>query len=239
MDRLGRTLDLALAAFGLAGLAALSLLWMAPPLRIGTGQFDAWVQAVETRDFKSWLVGAVLVMWLVPVALGLLWRHTRHLARESLRVRSILDSLARPSIPVKVDVDTRVPVHILEPLLVPVELHTRVGVDHELEVEAEIPVKAEIPVDAEVEATVLRFGTIRVPVKAVIPVDVVLPVKGRIRVRASDIPVDVRDIARVQLPPFEVPFVSRLETRIDLLANLRGDREPAPAPAPAPVPAGS
>jgi len=236
MDRLGRSLDIALVVFGVLGLAVLAALWAAPPLRVGEGQLRTLAYALETLDFKTWLVAGVLLTWLVPVALGLLWRRSRALGFQHDRLSDALDRLTHLSMPVKVDVDTRVPVRVAEPLAVPVELDTRIDLDQDVHVEVQVPVHAEIPVDTEVETQVPMIGAVRVPVRARIPVDLVLPVNGTVRVRAQGIPVQVREVARVRLPEFDLPFSARLDTRVELLAGLAGDEETPPArTTPAPV----
>lgn len=228
MNRFKRALDLALVAYATAGAVALFALAVAAPVRIGDGRLQAVVESLEAYDFKGLLVAALLGVWLVPLLLGLLWRQARAVGFEHTRLRAALEPLLNLTVPVKVDVDTHIPVRIEQPLLVPVEMNALIAIDEELEIEAMLPVRMEIPIDIEVETTVMRFGTIRVPVKANVPVDTILPIKGRIRVRTS-LPLALREVARVQLPPFEVPLVARLETRIDVRANLRrGDGEPGP-----------
>jgi len=49
-------------------------------------------------------------------------------------------------------------------------------------------------------------------------------VRGKFRVRAT-MGVKLREQVQVELPPFEVPVASKLETRIDLVASLRKMRE--------------
>ena len=219
MDRLLKAAGLALIAWAVAGVAALTWLLMAAPLTIGAGRFEAFVTSLERFDFRRPAIALVALVWVVPMALVQLWRQARRLGSESSRLRAALEPLFKP-VPVMVDVDARIPVRVPEPLHVPVELTSQLALDEELEVEAELPVRLEIPIDTEVETTVMRFGVLRVPVRAKIPVDLVLPVKGKVRVRAT-VPISLREVVRVQLPEFEVPIASRLETRIDLVANLR------------------
>jgi len=223
MDRWKRPIELALAA--LVGVGALVLLWLAlaPPLRIGEGRFGAFVAELERTDFKVPLLVLALLAWLLPAGLLVVWRRSEALGLESDRIKAALEPFTRP-VPVQVEIDARIPVRIAEPMVVPVAVDTRVPVDEEVEIEADVPVRMTIPIDTEVTTTVLRFGTITFPVRGEVPVDLMMPVRGRFRVRAT-MAVKLREQVQVEMPPFEVPVASRLETRIDLVASLRKMRE--------------
>jgi hypothetical protein len=223
MDRWKRPIELGLAA--LVGVGALLLmgLALAPPLRIGEGRFGAFVAELERTDFKVPLLFLGLLTWLLPAGLLVVWRRSEALGLESDRIKAAFEPFTRP-VPVQVEIDARIPVRIAEPMVVPVAIDTRVPVDEEVEIEADVPVRMTIPIDTEVTTTVLRFGTITFPVRGEVPVDLVMPVRGRFRVRAS-MGVKLREQVQVEMPPFEVPVASRLETRIDLVASLRKMRE--------------
>lgn len=220
-DKARKVLAALLTLHTVVGLAALGALAVAAPMAIGEGRFEAFVHSIETFDVRWPLFAIVAFVWLVPIGLFLLFRQARAAGLELDQLRGLVRRLLQDkSIPVRVDVDTRVPVEFDAPLTVPVEIHTKVGVDEEIEIETELPVKVDVPVDTEVETTVLRFGKLRIPIQTTIPLDLVLPVKGRIRIRAQGIPVDLNETATVKLPPIEVPIRSRIDTKIDLLANL-------------------
>jgi hypothetical protein len=223
MERWKRPLELALSALVVTGAVLLVGLALAPPLRIGEGRFEAFVGELERTDFKVPLLFVVFLLWLLPSGLLVLWRRSEALGLESDRIKAAFEPLTRP-VPVQVEIDARIPVRIAEPLVVPVAVDTRVPVDEEVEIEADVPVRMTIPIDTEVTTTVLRFGTITFPVRGEVPVDLVMPVRGRFRVRAA-MAVRMREQVQVELPQFEVPVASRLETRIDLVGSLRKLRE--------------
>jgi hypothetical protein len=222
LKRLARLLPLLFGVHLALGAGLVLALLLAGPITIGAGEFDGLVRRVETTDFRWWLLAVVALGWLAPVGAALAWRRATHAGLAIDRVRELVGGLLQDrSIPVTVDLRTRLPVRFDQPLRVPVELHTKVAIDQELDIEAEVPFKGEIPIDTEVETSVLRFGTIRVPIRTRVPVDVLIPFKARVRIRAEGIPVDISEEALVRMPPVEVPIDARLESRIDLLANLR------------------
>lgn len=224
--RLLRILTLAFAVHIAVGALVLIALIIAPPLSIGTGSVDEFARRLEQLDFRWFVVPVVFVAWVVPILATLAWRQASATGLELDRVRELLSGVLRDrAIPVTVDIHARMPVRFDEPLKVPVELHTHVTIDQEIEIEAEIPFRATVPIDAEVETTVLRFGTLKVPIRASIPIDVIVPFRAMVRIRAERIPVDIREEATIRMPPMELPIDARIESKLDLLANLKHGEE--------------
>lgn len=204
------------------GAVLVGLLAFASPLVIGRGRFEAFAASVETFDFKWWFTGLALAVWLLPIVLVVLWRRGSETGLELARIRPLAEAVLKDRfIPVSVEVNARIPVVLEEPVRMPVSVQTSVDIDEMVELEADVPVKAEIPFETEIETTLLRFGHVRFPVRGVVPVDVVLPMKATVHVKAR-VPVKLREEAIVEVPPLEVPVRSTVETRIDLLQNLRG-----------------
>lgn len=194
---------------------------LASPMVLGRGRFDALAAGVETFDFKWWFTGIAVVIWLLPVVLVIVWRRAAEAGVELARIRELLEAALKDRfIPVTVDVAARIPVTLDGPLRVPVSLKTGIDINEMIDLEADVPVRAEIPIDTEIETNVLRFGTIRIPVKGLVPVDVVVPMKGRVHVKAT-VPVDIHEKATVEIPPLDVPVNARLEARIDLVESLK------------------
>lgn len=214
-----RWLETGFKAGAIGGAVAILVLALGPAWRVGEGRFESFVKDLELFDFKGPVLLASAIAWLSFIALGLSWKVARNLGLESSRIKAAVEPLTRP-VPVEVIVDARIAVRITKPLVVPVEMAASIDVDEEVEIEAELPIRTSIPIDTEVTTTVLRFGSISFPVKAEVPVDMVLPVRGRFRVKAA-VPFHLKESATVELPEFEVPVSSKLETKIDLLENLK------------------
>ncbi len=218
MTRLRQGLRIAFAVHVVAGLAGIAALLFAPPLTIGTNGLAELAQF----DWRWMLLVPVIVVWGVPVVAVATWRRAAHAGVEVQRVRELVAGLlANRQIPVLVDVDVRVPVRIEQPLRVPVELNTRIAVDEQIDIETMVPIRTVLPLDTDIETSVFGLGTIRIPIRAQLPIDLMLPIVGKIRVKSAGLPVHLKEEVIVQMPEFEVPIKSRLETRIDLLDTLR------------------
>lgn len=221
MTRLRKVMRVAFVVHVTLGAAVTIALLLGPPLVIGAGRFDAFAKSVEALDWRWVLLVPIVLVWVVPLLAVLAWLRARRAGLEVERVSAMLSTLLEHrQIPIAVDVDQTVPVEVTTPLRVPMELKTKIAVDDAIDIETSVPIRASLPLDTEVEASVFGLGTIKIPIRANVPLNLTLPVVGKIHVRSAGLPVHLKDEVTVQLPRFEVPIRSRLETRIDLLDNL-------------------
>jgi len=222
MTRLRQVLRIVFAVHVVVGLVGIGALLAAPPLTIGAGGLAGLVEF----DWRWVLLVPLVVVWGVPVVAVVTWRRASSAGVEVQRVRELVTSLLQNrQIPVLVDVDVRVPVKIEQALRVPVQLDTRIAVDELIDIETSVPIRTVLPLDTDIETSVFGLGTIKIPIRAQLPIDLVLPVVGKIRVRSAGLPVHLKEEVIVQLPEFEVPIKSRIETRVDLLDTLRAAEE--------------
>lgn len=219
LKRIAYAIVLAGMAIGLVAVMALAL---TPHVVIGEGRFGAFVRRVETFDFKWWITGCAFGLWLFPIMLLITYQRAKRTGQE---LHSLLGGLrgllANQALPVTVDVDQKIPIHLDEPLEVPVELHTKVNVDSEVELDADVPIRTELPIETKVQTQVLGLGSISIPIRARVPIDVVVPVKGRTRIKVTDMPIDLTKVAVGRLSAIEIPVRARLQARIDLLSNFK------------------
>lgn len=221
VDKLKKVLAIAFLAHVVGGFLIVGALVIAPPLAIGEGKFDEFVGGLESFNFKWWLVAIAALVWLLPIGLAITWQRVKAAGVEIDQLRDKLRTLLEDRfIPVKVDIDTRIPVEFDTELIIPVALKTTVDIDTDMDIEAEIPIRTELRLDTHIQTSVLGLGKISVPIKATLPLDFTVPINGRVRIKASNIPIDLDEEARVMLPPIEIPLKCRIETRIDLLSNL-------------------
>jgi hypothetical protein len=221
-----RTFRLIFIAYIVFGIALLVLLARASPFAIGEGRFEGVVRDVERYDFKWWIVGGVLAAWLLPISGVVLVESARARGLDRERLRAVIrEMLEKKSIPVIVDVDTRLPITLEGPLEVGVKLDTNIDLDDRIEIDASIPVAVELPIDTEVATSVFGIGSIKIPIRARVPLNITLPLKTSVGIRAKRLPIHVEETARVALPVLEVPIKSRLETRVDLLSTLESSEE--------------
>ncbi len=222
MSRLRLVLRIVFAVHVVVGLLCIAGLLLSDPLTIG----QSGLAGLAAFDWRKVLLVPVVLVWGVPVLAVATWRRASHAGIEVQKVRELVAGLlANRQIPVLVDIDVRVPVKVSQPLRVPIELDTRIAVDELLEIETMVPIRTVLPLDTVVETSVFGLGTIKIPIRAQLPIDLMLPVFGKIRVRSAGLPVHLKEEVIVQLPEFDVPIRSRLETRIDLLETLRAAEE--------------
>lgn len=212
---------LSLVHVGLGPVVLVMLLW-SPPWVIGAGRAQDWVAHLEALDWRWWAAGLVLALWGLPLVAVAAWLKARTTGLETERIKSRIEGLLGDrQLPISVDVDARVPVLVEAPLRIPIEVHTRLAFDEELEIETEVPLQVDLPLDTVIETSVFGIGALKIPIRARIPVDLVIPIRGKIRIKTDALPVHIRDECLAQLPAFEVPIKSRFETRLALLDNLR------------------
>jgi hypothetical protein len=208
-------------AFFCLGFVALVALALTPHIVIGEGRLGAFIHQVEKFDFKWWITGFALGLWLFPILLLITYQSAKRAGQQLHDFQGVLRSiLANQTLPIIVDIDQKIPIRLDEPLAVPVELHTEVNVDSEFALEAEVPIRTELPVDTKVQTNVLGIGTVSIPIHARLPIDLVVPFKGRARVKAAGVPIALSEIGVARLPAIELPLRARIHARIDLLSNL-------------------
>lgn len=226
MNRLRQVLRIGSLVYVVVGPLALILLLISPPWVIGDGRVNEVLRTLEGLDWRWWLAAPVLVVWGLPIIAIAAWLQARRTGLEALKVRTAMESLLLDrQIPIAVDVDARVPVEVEAPLRIPIELDTRLALDELVDIETQVPIRVDLPLDTVVETSVFGIGALKIPIRATIPLNLVLPIKGKIRVKSEGLPVRLKDECVVRLPVFEVPIRSRFETRIDLLDNLRTAEE--------------
>jgi hypothetical protein len=218
LKRISHAIVLAYVCIGLAALVAVMLI---PDMVIGEGRFDAFVHQVEKVDFKWWITGFALGLWLLPILLLITYLNAKRVGQLLHDFQGVLRSiLANRTLPIIVDIDQKIPIRLDEPLAVPIELHTEVDIDCDVELEAEVPIRTELPIETKVQTNVLGIGTISIPIRARLPVDLVIPFKGCTRVKATGVPIAVSEIGIARLPAIELPLRARIQARIDLLSNF-------------------
>ena len=222
MLRFRQLLRIAFAVYLVAGAAAIIAMVISPPWVIGPGRFHEVMQNLEERDLRWWVLVPLVLLWGGPVVAVVSWFAVRSAGIEVERVRSLVSNLLEnKQLPISVDVDARVPVRVEAPLRVPVEINTVIPVDEEIDIETTVPIRTSLKLDTDIETSVFGIGKLKIPIRAMVPIDLMLPIVGKIRIRSPGLPVHLKEEAVVTMPQFEVPIKTRIETRIDLLDNLR------------------
>jgi hypothetical protein len=222
MKRLRQLLRLGSIAHIVVGPLTIVLLLLSPPWVIGAGRVHEVLTDLEGLDWRWWAAVLVLILWGLPLVAVAAWLKARTAGLETEKVRASIASLLQDrQIPVAVHVDTVIPVQVEMPLRIPIELDTKISVDESIDIETVVPIRFDLPMDTVVETSVFGIGALKIPIRATIPINMVVPIKGKIRVKSEALPVRLKDECVVRLPVFDVPIRSRFETRIDLLDNLR------------------
>lgn len=226
MSRWRQLLRALFGAHLLVGIVAIGAILVSPPWVIGEGRFNETARQLENLDWRWWVLVPVGLVWGLPIVAVAAFLRARSAGLEAEKVRKSVAALLQDrQIPIAVDVDTWVPVHVEEPMRVPVELDTKLAVDETIDIETSVPIRTELPLDTQVETSVFGIGVIKIPIRAKVPVDLVLPVVGKIRVRSNALHVRLKDEVVIRLPTFDVPIRSRIETRVDLLGSLRATEQ--------------
>jgi hypothetical protein len=221
LDKLRRASPIALAVHVVVGLGVLLTLALVPDVSIGEGRFDQFVLALETFNFQWWLVGLGSFLWLLPIVVAITWRRTQAAGLEIDMLREkVLQLLENRSIPVTVDIDERIPVTFDEALVVPVALDTNIDIDSHVDIQTQVPIRTELPLDTTIQTSVFGIGTVKIPIRAKLPLDFVVPIEGRLHLKAAAIPISLDEEVRIQLPLIDVPLRCRVQTRVDILSNL-------------------
>lgn len=223
IEKLKKVIVIAFTVHLVGGFLIIAALVLAPPMVIGTGMFEEFVGLLEAFNFKWWLVVLATMIWAPPIGVAIVWQRLKVAGVELEEFRAkVRDLLEDRFIPVQVDIDERIPVTFDQEMLVPVALQTKVDIDSDMEIEATIPIRTEMMLDTVIQTSVLGLGKISIPIKGTVPLDFSVPIAGKLRIKASDIPIDIDETCRVALPSIDIPLQCRLETHIDLLTNLEG-----------------
>lgn len=201
------------------------MLFFSAPWVIGEGRVMESLRTLEGTDWRWWAMGLLVIVWGLPVLAVAGWLQARKAGVESLQIRKRLEELLDRELPISVDVDARVPVLIEKPLRIPIQVDTKLAFDELIDIETDVPLHVTLPLDTTVETSVFGIGVLKVPIRASIPVDLVIPIRGKIRIKTDALPVHIDDACVAQLPTFDVPIKSRFETKLALLDNLRTARE--------------
>ncbi|MFO0599941.1 MAG: hypothetical protein U0228_31820 [Myxococcaceae bacterium] len=222
MERLRQALRiLAYVHVGLGPVLVVMLLFSSPWI-IGEGRIEESLRHLEDVDWRWWVIGLTVLLWGVPIVAVAGWLQARKAGLETSLLRNRIEHLLGDrQLPIAVDVDTRIPVKVEQPLTIPIDLATRLAFDELLEIETDVPLRVDLPLDTTIETSVFGIGAIKVPIRARIPVDMVVPIRGKIRIKTEALPVHIRDTCTAHLPVFDVPIQTRFETKLALLDNLR------------------
>lgn len=226
MKRLRQLLRLGALVHIAIGPLLLLLVLLSPPWIIGEGRAQEALRSVEGLDWRWWLLVPALVLWGAPLVAVAGWVQARKTGLETDKVRERLERLLGDrQLPIVVNVDARIPVQVEAPLRIPIELNTKLAFDELVDIETDVPLRVDLPLDTVVETSVFGLGVLKIPIRARIPVDLIVPIRGKIRIKTDALPVHLEDTCVAHLPPFEVPIKSRFETKLDLLDNLRSARD--------------
>ncbi|MBL8923774.1 MAG: hypothetical protein JNJ54_33270 [Myxococcaceae bacterium] len=207
------------------GPVLLVALAVSSPWVVGEGRIEEALKALESVDWRWWVMAAVVLAWGLPIVGVAALVQARKAGLETSRLQQRLEQvLSDRQLPISVDVDTRIPVKVEQALTIPIELATTLRFDEQVDIETAVPLRVDLPLDTTVETSVFGLGTLKVPIHARVPIDLVVPIKGKIRIKTDSLPVHISDQCTARLPEFEVPIHARLETKLGLLDNLRTAR---------------
>jgi len=220
-EKLKRLLAFWLLFHTVAGLAIIVALALGPPLVLGAGRFEELVLAFEGFNFKWWFVSFSVVIWVPPIAITVLWMRVKAAGVEMDQIRAHFKGLLEDRIvPVTVEIDERIAVRCEDELQVRVDLSTMIDLDSDMEITAQLPIRAQMPLDTTIQTSVLGVGKISIPIKGMVPLDFMLPIDGKLRIKAAGVPISINELSKIQLPTFEIPLQCRIETQVDLLSTF-------------------
>lgn len=222
MERFRQVLRIAALVHVGLGPVLVVIILLSSPWEIGEGRIEEALRHIEGIDWRWWTIAAVVLAWGLPIVAVAAWLRARSVGLETEKIRQRIEGLLGDrQLPIMVDVDTRIPVKVTDALTIPIEVATRLALDELVDIETSVPLRVDLPLDTVIETSVFGLGTVKVPIRAKIPVDLVVPIAGKIRIKADALPVHIKDQCVARLPEFEVPIQTRLETRLALLDNLR------------------
>ncbi|MDQ5926516.1 hypothetical protein [Aquabacterium sp.] len=194
--------------------------------------------------------GVLLLVWLMLMAVGVMWFYARfesHITvREQpvlLRLPSGLPALAEISTPLRLQLPQALKVNVPVRQMVPVQLHD--SVQAQVQLKSVLPVSADVRVDHEVlVSTVARLHApvsrwlppldVTVPVQLRLPVHLVVPVRAELPLNLD---VTISGELREQLSvPVDTVLALRPQVQGDIVAKMQmqtafrlfGPQEPVP-----------
>ncbi|MEK6623977.1 MAG: hypothetical protein AABY86_03355 [Bdellovibrionota bacterium] len=192
------------------------------PLVIGAGKFSEIINLIETTDYRFWIVIAACLYFLMALTIFVLFFliDISNWQLEEIK-KNVYLLLKDKNIPVTVDIDESIPIHIEKPVSAPFSVDTSLDIDEQVMVKAIIPVKMKLPIDTTIETSVLGLGSIKIPIKTYLPIDMSFPFEGKVHMVVNGFKIKLREMGEVQLPPMEVPVRCQLKARLNLESNLQ------------------
>ncbi|MBI2519607.1 MAG: hypothetical protein HYV97_04295 [Bdellovibrio sp.] len=202
--------------------AVFGFVFFTGPLVIGAGKFNEVIHLLETTDFRFWIVIAACLYFLMALTIfvSFFLIDISNWQLEEIR-KNIYLLLKDKNIPVTVDIDESIPIHIERPVSAPFSVDTSLDIDEQVNISATIPVKLKLPIDTTIETSVLGLGSIKIPIKTQLPIDMSFPFEGEVHMKINGFKVKLREMGQVQLPPMEIPVRCQLKARLNLESNLQ------------------
>ncbi len=192
------------------------------PLVIGAGKFSEVIHLIETTDYRLWMVLGASLYFLLALTILILFflGDVANWQVEEIK-KTVYMLLKDKNIPVTVDIDESIAVHIDKPVSAPFSVDTALDFDEQVSVKATIPVKMNLPIDTVIETSVLGLGSIKIPIKTSLPIDMNFPFHGMVHMKVDSFKVSLKEMAQVQLPPMVVPVKCQLKAKLNLESNLQ------------------
>ncbi|HAZ14756.1 MAG: hypothetical protein A2X86_10490 [Bdellovibrionales bacterium GWA2_49_15] len=192
------------------------------PLVIGAGKFSEVINLIETTDYRLWLIIAACLYFFMALTIFVTFFliDISNWQLEEIR-KNIYLLLKDKNIPVTVDIDESIPIHIEKPVQAPFSVDTALDFDEQVLVKAVIPVKMKLPIDTTIETSVLGIGSIKIPIKTYLPIDLSFPFEGEVHMKVNGFKIKLREMGQVELPPMQVPVRCQLKARLNLESNLQ------------------
>jgi hypothetical protein len=106
------------------------LLLLSPPWVIGENRVLESLRTLEDTDWRWWVFGVFFVLWVVPIIAVAGYLQARKVGLETALIRQRFEALlGDKQLPISVDVDTKIPVLVAEPLRIPIEVNTKLAFD--------------------------------------------------------------------------------------------------------------
>lgn len=192
------------------------------PLIIGAGKFSEVINHIETMDYRLWIVGGAFLYFLLALTIFVLFFlvDVSNWQVEEIK-KNIYLLLKDKNIPVTVDIDESIPIHLDHAVSAPFSVDTALDLDEVVTVKTLIPVKLNLPIDTTIETSVLGIGKIKIPIKTFLPIDMNFPFQGEVHMKVNGFKIKLREMAEVELPAMKVPIKCQLKANLNLGSNLQ------------------
>jgi hypothetical protein len=222
MNKINWLIRIALGLQLLGGFLFLSwlIIW-AGPISVGTGRLTGLLHDLEVYDFKLWLIiGTFLYLLLLAGMLVLVFLiNISNRKLEDIKL-AVVNLLQGKFIPVTVDIDETIPVAMGTQVEAPFEISTKISFNEEVFVKTTIPVDMNIPLDTVVETSVMGLGKIKIPIKASMPMKFNFDFSGPVKMNVQQFDFHLKEKARVEMPPLQVPIKCSIKARLNLESNF-------------------